>query len=106
MASEKEIQRWTLALKTHVPEAKVMGVIREGKGLLLDIRASPWMESKLLRAGAHAWSWNIKDKHIVQARVHFGKKSYWHWPIIALVVYILYDIHFTEAVGRWARSWQ
>jgi hypothetical protein len=81
MATAKEIQVWTDALRLHFPEAEVMGELREDKGLLLGLRRASLQatdmatyEQMLLRAGAVGWSWNV-GAHGARMRVRFGRGS-------------------------------
>ena len=103
-ATDQEIQEWTEAIGRFVPEAKVVGVIREGNGLLLHVERGEIsaedmrnMERALLRAGAHGWAWNIGPRG-ARIRVHMGGKRTWIWAIVACAIGLLsllyfYDIH-------------
>ena len=81
MATANEIQVWTDALRRHLPEAEILGELREGKGLLLGLpRANlqatdmDTYERMLLRAGAVGWSWSVSAPG-ARMRVHFGRGS-------------------------------
>lgn len=103
-ANDHEIQEWTEAIGRLVPEAKVVGVIREGKGLLLhvergEINADDMrnMERALLRAGADGWTWHIGPAG-ARIRVHMAGKRAWTWPVLGLlllasIAIYFYDIH-------------
>jgi len=105
-ANDREIQEWTEAIGRFVPEAKVVGVIREGNGLLLNIERGEInaqdmqdMERALLRAGAQGWTWNIGPRG-ARIRVHMAgsHQAAWTWAIVALAIGVLallyfYDIH-------------
>ena len=81
MATATEIQVWTDALRRHLPEAEILGELREDKGLLLGLRCANLQatdmdtyERMLLRAGAVGWSWNV-GAHGARMRVRFGRGS-------------------------------
>jgi len=103
-ATDQEIREWTDAIKLRVPEAMVVGVIREGNGLLLHIERNEitaddmrQYEKQLLMAGADGWTWHIGQRG-ARIRVHMGKDRAWAWAIVACAIGVLsllyfYDIH-------------
>lgn len=94
MATDAEIQRWTAAVQMHLPEAEVKGVLREARGLLVQVRGQSISaedmeryEGMLRRAGATGWSWSVGPGG-ASMRVRFGgTRGYkWLWVIGVLTV--------------------
>ena len=67
-AGNAEIQ----LIQQFVPQADVAGVLRDGRGLLLEIDSASDISAKdiqkyeqqLLRAGVEEWTWEIVDKNL------------------------------------------
>ena len=94
MATDDEIQRWTAAVQMHMPEGEVKGVLREAKGLLVQVQRRAisaedmeLYEMMLRRAGATGWSWSVGPGG-ASMRVRFeGRRGYkWLWVMGVLTV--------------------
>ena len=110
-AGDDEIQ----LVRRHLPHADVLGVTREGRGLLLHVpgRASAAdtheCEQQLLHAGASEWNWTAEHGGMrVRAYWHQRRSSrrYVAAAAVATAVFGLaycwwYDVHLTQATARW-----
>ena len=95
---------WIASIE-HVPGARVLGVVREGKGLLLEMNEQPTasnmrlLEQQLLDAGCSDWAWRG-----TRIRAYWERRNY--STLLALVItaiaYFLYnDIHLAQTVNGW-----
>ena len=108
-AGDDEIQ----LVQRHLPHADVLGVTREGRGLLLRVpgRASAAdtseCERQLLRAGASEWNWTAEPGGMrVRAYWRHPRRSRRRYVAAAAAVFGLvycwwYDVHLTQAAARW-----
>ena len=92
MATDAEIQRWTAAVQMHLPEGEVKGVLREAKGLLVQVKGQAISaqdmeryEMLLRRAGATGWSWSVGPGG-ASMRVRFGGASGYKWLWVMAVL--------------------
>jgi hypothetical protein len=92
MATDSEIQRWTAAVQMHLPEGEVKGVLREAKGLLVQVRRQAISaedmeryEGLLRRAGATGWSWSVGPGG-ASMRVRFGGTRGYKWMGVMAVL--------------------
>ena len=116
MANESEIRAWTANIGKHMPDADVLGVIREGNGLLLVVRDAAVVRAsdldrfqrQLLRAGASGWNWTASCDGL-RIRAQWPRKSWWRVKVVAvlaLTAFVYYDVHFTQAARGWLGTWQ
>lgn len=117
MPTEREIQFWTAQVGQYLPEADVLGVIREGNGLLLLVRDTSAVQAsdldrfqrQLLRAGASGWNWAVSNEGL-RIRVQWPLTS--RWPVkvvlavLTLTAFIYYDVHSPQAARSWFSAWQ
>ena len=100
MATDAEIQRWTAAVQRHLPEAEVKGVLREARGLLMQVRGQSISaedmeryEGMLRRAGATGWSWSVGPGG-ASMRVRFGGTRGYKWmgamALLATATFVSY----------------
>lgn len=95
---------WIASIE-HVPGARVLGVVREGKGLLLEINEQPsaskmrLLEQQLLDAGCSDWAWQG-----TRIRVYWERRNYNTLLALAItaIAYFLYnDIHLAQTINGW-----
>ena len=95
---------WMASIE-HVQGARVLGVVREGKGLLLEMKEQPSassmlrIEQQLLAVGCSDWAWQG-----TRIRVYWERRNY--NTILALTItviaYFLYnDIHLAQTIIGW-----
>lgn len=96
---------WIASIE-HVHGATVLGVVREGRGLLLEMTEHPTssnmrrLEQQLLAAGCSDWAWQG-----TRMRVYWERRSYNALAALAistLAYFFYYDIHLAQALGSWA----
>ncbi len=109
-ATQVEIQR----VRKYLPEAEVLGVLRDGKGLLLEIKAGSATqlhegEKALLKAGASEWNWSAEQEGM-QIRAYWTDTATTRWPLGAAVlvaaVCIWYDVHLAQNAAEWFAALQ
>ena len=92
MPTDIEIQRWTAAVRMHLPEGHIKGVLREASGLLVQVPGNATTaddmqryEMLLRRAGATGWTWSIGPEG-TSMRVRFepNRKFYRMWLVLLL----------------------
>jgi hypothetical protein len=100
------VMGWT-SLREGIPEVEVIGVLRDGPGVLIraDMPATAEnverLEKAMLAAGATGWDWTY-DKSGFKIRV-YRKRRYWKiLPFIFLALWA-YDVHnyIAALAGRW-----
>jgi len=106
MATDAEIQRWTAAVQRHLPEAEIKGVLREARGLLVQVRGQAISaedvaryEMLLRRAGATGWSWSVGPGG-ASMRVRFGAPRGLKWMgamVLLLVTATFVSYHTLRA---------
>ena len=109
-AGDDEIQR----VRQHLPDAEVLGVLRDGKGLLIELDAGSAAqlarcEDRLLRAGATEWSWTLEPSG-TRVRAYWTPRPRWPFALAAAVLattaYLCYDVHAAQNVAGWAAALQ
>ena len=115
VAGEREIQ----LLERYVPEAEVLGVVREGRGLLLQLpedsahaAAVQKYEQMLIKAGVREWTWHHTSRGM-RVRAYWSPHDYRHlWPrmllaaVFAVAAYLKYDVHAAQVAARWLATLQ
>ena len=109
-AGDSEIQ----SVGRYLPEATVLGVLRDGKGLLLGMPSSSASadtmqrcESALLKAGVTQWSWSMQEGEL-QIRVYWTSGRTW-WlvaAVLAILAFLLYDVHAQQDAAGWLAALQ
>ena len=108
LASDREIH----LVQRHVPGAEVLGVTREGKGLLLHVPGhataaeTQEREAQLLRAGVREWNWTAESGGMRVRAYWRDKGSQWWRVALAAAVFaaayvVRYDVHLTQAAAGW-----
>ena len=96
---------WITSIERNLPDARVLGVVREGRGLLLEMDEEPsarrmqQVEKQLLAAGCSEWAWQG-----VRMRVYWERRNYTTYIALAISVlaYFIYnDIHLAQTISRW-----
>lgn len=113
-AGNAEIQ----LIQQFVPQADVAGVLRDGRGLLLEIDSASDISAKdiqkyeqqLLRAGVEEWTWEIVDQNLqIRAYWPFSTIKRAFITLICLTVFFswfvfYYDIHLAKTARGWTTS--
>ena len=101
--------------REHVPRATCVGVLRDGRGLLLEVESAADInaqdmqkyEKQLLRAGVSEWTWAVVDKHLqIRAYWPFSTRkkaiiTFFISAVFFIFCWFYYDIH----VAKTPRSW-
>jgi hypothetical protein len=106
------MQQWSGKLRNVIPEAEVIGALREEPGFLVRIRRdraidAMYLESiaqRLRQIGATGWSWEVCDADVIKIRVYTRshERLLCKLALLSIVLAIYYDIHgITEAIGSW-----
>lgn len=109
----KTTAQMSTLVKRHIPDAQVIGHLRDRPGILIRVpiqqRSSCDMysiEQALLQAGATGWHWSLTERpQSVKIRVYYGQE--WRYgvlmlPIVVACAIYYYDIlhHFAKIAGR------
>ena len=98
---------WIASIE-RVRGARVLGVVREGKGLLLEMTEQPTssnmrrLEQQLIAVGCSDWAWQG-----TRMRVYWEKRNYstlLALAITTLAYFLYYDIHLAQALSGWASA--
>ena len=114
VAGDREIQ----LLGRYVPDAEVLGVVRNGTGLLLQLPAdsahadaAQRYEKQLLKAGVREWSWQHTSRGM-RVRAYWSPQKYPAWPlallgaVFATATYLHYDVHAAQVAAGWLAALQ
>ena len=103
------IEDWTSRLRPALPIAEVIGVLRDGPGVLIRVdmpataENTQYIEKALVQAGAAGWSWEHEETYKI--RVYQRRANYW-WLVIVIIAYLCYDIHIISLARSWiSQSW-
>ncbi len=106
------MQEWSAKLRNVIPEADVIGILRDKPGYLVRVHSDQPIDAhyldiigkRLQKMGAAGWSWEVCEVDVVKIRVYTqsSARPLYGIALLSVLLAIYYDVHgIAEAIGCW-----